>query len=465
MVMLNKSVAIAIFASLLVTHTFSGESGFKLEPMHASANWEVGEIENYDNLGNQGVAENRSKQLISHSAVWLLQEARLAENARVFLGVGGMYFFIPASPSNNYSFGQRSAFGLTDAHGEFEFWSQGESDHGLLLKVGVFPFKYNEDAKNLGEYMFRTYTYPTVIYTGGLVLLNTAGAQLNGIDVNTKIRGVNNDLMVTIKTDQAPSGSLSLTDMISYSCQNFFTIGAGYMFDNVYDPTNLANGTFDKRSDYFVLKDGTVAYRNGSGTPPDSSLVASSGHYTFEGQKVMARASVDLGNIVSKYMPNPFLGDKQFRLYFETILMGVKNYPGYYDKLTDRIAYMYGVDLPTFGILNVLSVEAEYCHNQYPENTNSALIALAPIPYTDGGNSGLGDNLKWTVYARKNVLKSFSITAQAASDHARLVDFFGHYYDQTIMQHTTGQYPDSKWWKFPLRIENWYWAFQLSYSI
>ncbi len=424
-------------------------STVKLDPLNVQANWEAGQIESFDNRGNQTAAQIKDKQLISHSSVWLLQQAQLSDNVKVSLGVGGIYFFIPASPSNYYSFGQRSAFGISDLHLECNFWKMEENDHGLSLKVGVFPFKYNEDAKNLGEYMFRTYSYPTVIYTGGLVVLNTAGVQLNGVDANTKIAGLNNDLMVTIKTDQAPSGALSLTDIFSYSIKNVFTLGGGYQFDNFYDATGLVNGNYNSRgiANYYVLSDGSVVY----GTLPaaDSSLLVSSGHYTFAGQKAMGRASLDLGNLISSFIPNSFLTDKQFRLYGEVIAMGIKDYPGYYQKLSDRIAYMYGLNIPTGNLLDVLSVEAEYCRNPYPDNSFEPLQDLAPVPNTSAGIDGKSDNFKWTIYAQKKIINGFSITAQAARDHMRLVDFFGHYYDQTIMQHP----------------QNWYWAFQLGYSI
>ena len=442
--MLKSLRILGLSLPLFLTHGFTGEN-FKLEPLHATASWEVGEIENFDNASNQTLAAIRNKQLISHSAVWLLQEARLADNMRAFVGVGGMYFFIPAAPNNLYSFGQRSAFGLTDAHGEFEFGNRGGGDHNLLLKAGVFPFKYNEDAKNLGEYMFRTYTYPTVIYTGGLVLLNSAGAQLNGLDANTRMFGVNNDLLLTIKTDQVPSGSLSLTDMASYSFQNFFTIGAGVMFDNIYDPTNLARGNYDpKASRYYVLKNGRTVYDSAGMTDSIKSI----GHYTFKGEKVMARASLDLGNIITHFAPNPFLGNGQLRIYSEVIIMGLKNYPGYYDTLKNRTAYMVGANLPTLGLLDFLSLEMEYCSNPYRDNANQVVQNLNPIPKADLGG-GTADDVKWTVYARKNVYKGFSITAQAARDHLRLTDFYGHYYDESVMTHP----------------RNWYWALQLAYAL
>jgi len=443
-----------VFGLFLVAATVGAkaeETGIKLNPLNIQANWEGGQIESFDNRGNQTAAQIRKKQLMSHSSVWLVQQAQLAENIKVSLGVGGIYFFIPASPNNNYSFGQRSAFGLSDLHAEFDFWKSEESDHGLSLRVGVIPYKYNEDAKNLGEYMFRTYSYPTVIFTGGLVTLNSAGVQLDGVDLNTKLGGLKNDLMVTVKTDQAPSGALSLTDIISYSIKNVFTIGAGYQFDNFYDATNLARGNFNPTgvSNYFVLSDGRIINNGATLSPADSALVTESGHYTFVGQKAMGRASLDLGNLITDMVPNSFLTDKQFRIYGEVIAMVIKDYPGNYRSLKDRIAYMYGLNVPTFRLLDLLSVEAEFCRNPLPDNSFEALQELAPVPKVDAGINGKSDNFKWTLYAQKKIVNGFSISAQAARDHMRLVDFFGHYYDQTIMQH-----PD-----------NWYWAVQLGYAI
>ena len=309
-----------IFIGLLsLGGALAEDSGFKLEPLHVSGSWETGEIVSFISSASGTIApnslgsDNSASELIDHSAVWFLQEARLSEHVKVFLGVGGMYFFyLPAAGvlNNSYGVGQRSAFGLTDAHGEFEFWSRGEKEHGLLLKAGVFPFKYNEDAKNLGEYMFRTYTYPNVIFTGGLILVNSAGAQLNGLDANTRCGGFQNDLLLTDKTNQVPTGSLSLTDIASYTYKNFLTVGAGFMFDNFYNPNGVGDGisvvqTYDPANPEFYIKNGDTL------------------HYSFDGEKVMVRASLDLGNLVG----SPLLSDKDLRLYFESILLGIKDTP------------------------------------------------------------------------------------------------------------------------------------------
>ena len=436
--MFNKSIFIGLFSSLALGSAIAGDAGFKLEPLHVNGMIEAGELVSFISSQSGPIApndlgsENSTSELIDHSAVWFLQEASLTDNIKVFLGVGGTYFFyLPASgaKNNTYGVGQRSAFGLTDAHGEFEFLRHGESDHGILLKAGVFNFKYNEDAKNLGEYMFRTYTYPNIIMTGGLVLVNTAGAQLNGLDANTRYGGFTNDLLLTDKTSQVPTGSLSLTDIVSYTYRNFLTVGGGFMFDNFYNPDGVADGisvagAYVNTSPEYYIENGDTL------------------HYKFAGQKVMVRAALDIGTLIG----SSFLSDKDLRLYGEAILMGLKDYPIFYPKMANRIAYMGGVNLPTLHVLDLLSLEFEYFRNPNGDNTSKVTGGFAPIP----SDPDIGhEQVKWTVYVKKNVVKGFSISAQAANDHTRLVDFYGHTNDVTSMQ----------------RHKDWYWALQLNYSI
>ena len=451
---------------LVVALTLGGisaqeEQGFKLEPLHATGMMETGMMVNFlPNLNGptavncHGCAEGPAtgSEFIDHNAVFLLQEARLSENIRVFLGVGGFYFYVLPSKGNPYSVGELSGFALTDAHGEFDFWKRDGKDHGLSLKVGVFPFKYNEDAKNLGEYMFRTYTYPTIIYTGGLILVNSAGAQLSGLDANTRYGGFMNDLLLTDKTNQIPTGSLSLTDIVSYNYKNVLTIGAGFMLDNFYNPNGVANGisdtigpSQDPMEYYYVLKNGTKVSAASTNPPAPDSIVDTL-HYGFFGEKLMVKASLDLGNLLLI----PSLSTRDLRLYFEAVLMGVNNRGPLYRNMKNRIAYMYGLNLPTFHVLDLLSVEFEYCRNPYADNTVNVTTHYAPVP--DDPNIeqyGNSDNVKWTLYARKNISRNFSISGQVANDHTRLVDYFGKTNDASVLE----------------RPKNWYWALQFSYSI
>jgi len=138
-----------------------------------------------------------------------------------------------------------------------------------------------------------------------------------------------------------------------------------------------------------------------------------------------------------------------FKVYYEGVLMGVENRPIFYEKRSDRMAHMAGVNVPTFGILDVLSAEVEYSPNPYSPDLSNATLYLSPTPKDNQGSPFTSDDLKWSLYARKNVLPGFAVTAQAARDHARLVDYFGHTNDMEVL---------------PKR-KNWYWALQLSYSI
>ena len=59
----------------------------------------------------------------------------------------------------------------------------------LSLDFGYFPYKYNEAAKNLGEYLFRTEAYPTIIYTGGWVWMNDVQYRTVGVKLSWNLAG------------------------------------------------------------------------------------------------------------------------------------------------------------------------------------------------------------------------------------------------------------------------------------
>lgn len=423
-----------------------------LSPLRAFVNYEAGQIEE-----GESPSKKVDRELINHASVWLLEEARLTENARLFFGVGGIYFFVfPRNlGSNPYAHSKRSAVGLTDAHGEFDFWNRANGDHLLRIKAGVFGYKYNEDAKNLGEYMFRTWSYPNIITTGGLEFVNSAGAQLSGTALNTQIGGLSNDLILNIQSDHPPVFGLSLTDIISYKFGGIFTMGAGFMFDNFYNPDDEQVTPHSGQNSYYTLSNGRqlsygrYKYESEGGVLDTALTVTDTGYYTLEGQKAMVRAAVDLG----KLLPDGILSEKDLRVYFEAILLGIKDYPTFYEKKEDRIAYMFGVNLPTFRLLDILSIEVEYFSNPFKNTTEGPLTQTSITPYVgDAWGSYTPfdkDDLKWTVYARKTIYNGFSIHAQVANDHIRMLDVFST--------------PDVT--EFLTQKDHWYWVVKLGYSI
>src|SRR5882762_6214786 len=83
----------------------AAESESKLAPLKIFGAWEMSEIESF--VPDPGSTPSGYFREISNaSSVWLLEEARLADNVNVFMGVGGFYFFILPSKSNQYSIGQ-----------------------------------------------------------------------------------------------------------------------------------------------------------------------------------------------------------------------------------------------------------------------------------------------------------------------------------------------------------------------
>ena len=432
--------------------TAQAQEGPVLLAPRAYVNYEFGQIE-----GGTTNDARTGKELISHAAVWMLNEARLTERARVRFGIGGAYFFV--SPRNlgynPYTHSKRSALGITEAHGEFDIARSGD-DLLLQLKAGVFGYKYNPDAKNLGEYMFRTWTYPNIITTGGLEFINSAGAQLSGVSALTRIGGFQNELMLTIESDRPPVFGLSLTDMIRYRVGGILEVGAGFMLNNFYNPDPRQVTPQKLANSYFTLSDGRqmAAGRYDYEVQnllldPNVVTVTDTGYYTFEGHKVMVRAAIDLGSALAV----PGVEENQFKIYGEAIVLGLKDYPTYYEKLEDRIVYMGGMNIPTFGLLDMLSVEVEYAPNPFENSTEGPLSDGSATPYVgDAWNSYRpfrDDDVKWSVYARKDVMPGFAVYAQVANDHIRMLDVYST--------------PDFR--EFMPEKENFYWAFKLAYSL
>ncbi len=428
------------------------QEGPVLQPMKAFVNYEFGQIEGGTTNDGKDV-----KELINHTAVWTLHEATLNEHARVRFGVGAAYFFVlPRSIGENpYSHSKRSTVGITEAHGEFDIARAGNGDLLLQLKAGVFGYKYNPDAKNLGEYMFRTWTYPNIITTGGLEFINSAGTQLTGLAAITRIAGLKNELMLTVETDRPPVFGLSLTDIVSYNVGGILEVGAGFMFNNFYNPDPDQVTPEKVTNSYYTLADGRKMakgrydYEVQNGLLDPAVSISDTGYYTFAGQKVMARAALNLGAL----LPVPGIGTDDFKLYGEAIVLGLKDYPTYYEKLADRIVYMAGLNLPTFGLLDLLSVEMEYAPNPFENSTEGPLQQGSATPYLDDAWGSYrefkDDDIKWTVHARKDVLPGFSVYAQVANDHIRMLDV-----------HST---PDIR--EFMQGKRNFYWAFKLAYAL
>ncbi|MBF0433227.1 MAG: hypothetical protein HQK83_18245, partial [Fibrobacteria bacterium] len=148
----------------------------------------------------------------------------------------------------------------------------------------------------------------------------------------------------------------------------------------------------------------------------------------FRGIKAMGRFSINIGSMMGL---DETIGPNNFKIFAEAALLGVQNQPFYYEKISDRIAYMFGIHIPTWGILDKLSFQAEYFGNPYKDSWFNYRWVGRPVP-TYNGNTKLAyendptdfheDDWKWSLYAKKAVVPGLNLFLQVASDHMRTIN-------------------------------------------
>lgn len=321
-------------------------------------------------------------------------------------------------------------------------------DSLLKVHVGLFPYKYNRDVRNLGEYVFRTGCYPGFIRQDGFDMAN---AHISGIRVTSDYNSWHNELLLTTELYTYPMNDFSLTYISDYTpLQNkMLNVGAAVQLYRCLPVSN----DYTQPKIYQNYKNAAPNFYFNEGDAAKTDTL----WYTFAGTKIMARLSFD---------PKPLFnmdifGPEDLKFYSEAIILGVKNYPANYDvvvaddsinpfgynKLLEKMPIMVGFNLPVFKFLDVFSVEAEYYGKKYvnrvPVVTQGILMPRLPLPYdpnvnsgepegsNTGGAGGTGEyskstyysgaaQWKWSVYAKRTIFNNFSIVAQAARDHKRI---------------------------------------------
>jgi hypothetical protein len=306
---------------------------------------------------------------------------------------------------------------INEADGIFSF---GDLDKPLLeASLGMFTFKYNPDGRNFGDYFFRTGTFPTYVITD----FDFPAARLLGLHLSSDpIANLHADILLTSEAFLVPLYDFSLTGIASYKMFNAVEIGAGIDFARCFPVNNNVTSptvTIDEQQTYY----NSYLKQNGD-----------TGYYSFKGTKVMARASID---------PKPFFGSpklfgpEDLKLYGEICWVGIEGYnardlpdSGYrawYNDLNQRTPRMLGFNVPAFRLLDVLAAEVEYFPSVIPNDYTEENRYMSPMPNIAiaGGYSGYNIDdwnkgfWRWSFYAKKMLVKGFSITGQAAFDHLR----------------------------------------------
>lgn len=376
-------------------------------------------------------------QPITRTGVYLTVSGESDERLEVRMTVGGL-LWLPLMPPTDASPGARIVQfgpGVGQAQAIYSF---GDVENpSSRLQFGLFPIKYNPDAANLGEYLFRSGAYPGYVWNGGWSYVNSASYLAQGVRFNlpTFSGKVTHDFTFFMDRNIEPIHDLSPGYLVTVKPNPVFEFGAGTVWAHAITMKKEggANGISPKKKDnaYSKTTDRPVNYAGDSsacsdfyaGTNPAGK--SDCGYYTFRGFKAMARASVDVGALLSVDAIRP----DDFKVYTEIALLGVEDQPFYYDDKSRRMPIMAGVNVPTFGLFDRLAVEMEYYRSRFlndigmPLNSNLPLpTAEPPSTFGPGTKEYTKDDLKWSVYAKRQITEGLTLYAQAASDNARHFD-------------------------------------------
>ncbi|MBN1309254.1 MAG: hypothetical protein JXA18_15120 [Chitinispirillaceae bacterium] len=424
---------------LAVSTVIAGDTATKCMPVIAGyASFEAGEImKGYSSVPN--ISEHELwRTWLQTGYVGLRLEAAVNGHLRVLVGGEAQTHisFLRTEGNMNDAFTEsrqpRTLFSIRHGEGIFTI---GNSARALLqVEAGFFPYKYNQEVRNLGEYLFRTYCYPASMVNE----FDKPYADLTGIRIGGSVAAgpgtMNADFLLTTSTRFWPFMNWSPALLVDYSIPRIFTIGAGVQFWNLI-PVGVNNPRIG-------------SWVGGSPTEPDSNS-------TFAGTKLMTRFSFDGKGLFPADAPFvAMLGKDDLKLYGETAVLGWKNYPGPDSTIDDgyeqrlwRVPFMFGINLPVFTVLDLLSIELEYRESPYPNSIFYPVYRMEPKPADRQDHA----QWKWSVYAGKNLGPHVGLVFQAARDH--------------IMPQSTIQAVDySDCTDVLLRKTDWWWTGKVRFS-
>ncbi|MBD3392250.1 MAG: hypothetical protein GF418_09300 [Chitinivibrionales bacterium] len=319
------------------------------------------------------------------------------------VSVVGAQLIMPPDPTrstqrrNKYSFNR-----LLTAYGAYSF---GDADAPQArLSIGYFPFSYSGQTRSLGSYLFRSGTYPGYVFSGD------STAYLAGLHFETSLPGIlRHDLFLTTEVEWDPQYDVSLSYLARIGVDKPFEFDAGVFFDRL-----VPVYSFKTSPEELPHLNGTIIEAGGEGDTV---------YYTKQGVRLMGRFRADLKHFFTSERFSP----QDLVVYTEAALLGVKNYPGFYDDVTERVPAMIGFNIPTARILDVLSVELEYYGSPWRNDPSHARpkpyenYAYETITYASEGTGwrGTRNDYKWHVYAQRTLLTHITVSARVASDHLR----------------------------------------------
>lgn len=267
----------------------------------------------------------------------------------------------------------------------------------LTAEFGYFPFKYNAQSTNLGEYLFRSGTYPGWLISGfenSIDRPKLAGAHLGHV-FGSDFR-LQQDIIVNTELDVFPYHDINLSYIVTPSFRRLINFGLGVELARLIavDPRKTTIGL---DSVYKHLYDEKIGYID---TSTGDTI-----RYTFKGTKVMGRAMFDIKNAVGELAglfgnedlknlfgdASGFFGREDLKVYGEAAVLGVKDYAGWYGNIKDRVPAMVGINWPTHQLLSYCVIPGVMGYMLEPKKAARRFMGTnVPEKMITGGSFGTG---------------------------------------------------------------------------
>ncbi len=366
--------------------------------------------------------------------------------ARLHFGLTTAYQVIDDTKQDVTFLQRRFAPYLIDAAIENTFHIN--DNHSLLAEAGYLPVKYNPQARNLGEYLFRSGTYPPYT-TSGFELADKE--KLTGIHLSYTYKPSSNwirgELFFNNEMRIYPVHTFSLSYILTANLKGFLEAGAGICHAHLIAPDEQK---ITPGLDTLNFHPMYPKFRNAGLIDTAGNIAAL---YTFRGTKAMGRVTID----PKKLFSSETFGKEDLKIYAEAAVLGLKDYSGWYEDIKERIPVMVGFNLPTFKLLDVLALEAQYYDSPYWNTPENVWKQRSPVPYHGAPISNLelfepvtDHKLKWSIYASRTLMKRIRFSGQLASDNILRTSYLPP--PPTPSKHT----------EICPRTKDWYWMSRLT---
>jgi hypothetical protein len=439
--------AAVILLSMAAAYSF-GEAERKIE-FTGYSSWVFGQIV----LGTDVFETGQNTPLMSH---YWSQEAyagvgfHAALNERFTVNAameGKMWYPFPSVLVGQPAF-KRRYYGVWLDQGNATYKVGDVEKPWLTLTMGYFKYKYNTEARNLGEQLFRSLAYPGIIVNS----FDFPASHLLGCQAHFDLlQGrLNADAFIISESDWYPFGDISPALVASFKPHKLVEIGGGVEFARLISVNDQATTPRNPGGQMNENVNKIINYLHKDQFGLVDSISYDSAYYTFKATKLMGRVTLDPKALFDL----PFFGPEDGKLYGEIDVLGLKNYSFWYEDINKRMPIMFGFNVPTFRVLDVLSMEFENYKSIFSTRylTNVVQNGLPQPDHTYDTWDPLlfkFDDWKWSVYVKKTVFPGFSITAQFARDHMHATYVDGYPF----------------WGESVARPGQWWWTAKLCYNL